>query len=95
MAKKPSSLFKYLMFNENTLNLMCKLQAYYSDPANFNDPLDCKPKLENDLTLDELKTLFTNITLRKLEKQFSQSLKKLKFPQRKMNQEHFHWQIVR
>ncbi|MEB7895125.1 DUF2971 domain-containing protein [Serratia marcescens] len=79
MANKPSSLFKYLIFNENTLNLMCKLQAYYSDPANFNDPLDCKPKLENDLALDELKTLFTNITLRKLEKQFSQSLKKLRF----------------
>lgn len=79
MAKKPINLYKYLSFNENTLNLMCKLQAYYSDPAYFNDPLDCKPKLENDLSLDELKELFTNLTLRKLEQQFSQSLRSLRF----------------
>ncbi|MEG0056790.1 MULTISPECIES: DUF2971 domain-containing protein [Bacteria] len=79
MAQKPISLYKYLNFNENTLKLMCLLQAYYSDPANFNDPLDCKPKLKNDLSLDELKNTFTSIMLRKLEKQFSQSLKTLKF----------------
>lgn len=79
MAQKPDSLYKYLNFNENTLKLMCLLQAYYSDPAYFNDPLDCKPKMENDLSLDELKNTFTSIMLKKLEKQFSQSLKNLKF----------------
>lgn len=89
MALKPKNLYKYLAFNENTLRLMCTLQAYYSDPAFFNDPLDCQPIVTNDLNIDELKDIFTKLMLRKSEKQFSQSLKNLRFSGEKTNQRAF------
>lgn len=86
MIKKPKHLYKYLNFNENTLKLMCLQQAYYSDPAFFNDPLDCQPLIKNDLTLEELKSVFIDVMLRKSEKQFANSLKKLKFSKDKIEE---------
>lgn len=48
MANKPEHLYKYLTFSENTLGILCMQQAYYSDPSQFNDPLDCQPHVVND-----------------------------------------------
>lgn len=89
MSLKPKNLYKYLTFNENTLKLLCTLQVYYSDPAFFNDPLDCQPIVRNDLTLHELKEIFIQIMLKKSEKQFSQSLKNLRFSGEKTNERAF------
>ncbi|WP_324285361.1 DUF2971 domain-containing protein [Enterobacter ludwigii] len=83
MANKPEHLYKYLTFSENTLNLICLQQAYYSDPSNFNDPLDCQPLVVNNLPLTDLRGLYSRIILKKAEKQFANSLKKLKFPKEK------------
>ncbi|BCU49092.1 DUF2971 domain-containing protein [Citrobacter amalonaticus] len=86
MANKPEHLYKYLTFSENTLNLICMQQAYYSDPSNFNDPLDCQPIVVNDLQLSSLRSVCSRIILKKAEKQFANSLKKLKFPKEKTAQ---------
>lgn len=83
MANKPEHLYKYLTFSENTLNLICLQQAYYSDPSYFNDPLDCQPLVVNNLPLTDLRNLYSRIILKKAEKQFANSLKKLKFPKEK------------
>lgn len=95
MSLKPKNLYKYLTFNENTLKLLCTLQVYYSDPAFFNDPLDCQPIVRNDLTLHELKEIFIQIMLKKSEKQFSQSLKNLMFSGEKQMRERLNSQRVR
>ncbi|WP_347289864.1 DUF2971 domain-containing protein [Kluyvera georgiana] len=83
MAKKPKHLYKYLAFNENTLNLICMQLAYYSDPANFNDPLDCQPIVKNDLPGGDIKDVFVEVMLKKSEKQFSSTLKSLRFSKEK------------
>ncbi|MEJ8326008.1 DUF2971 domain-containing protein [Kosakonia sacchari] len=86
MANKPEHLYKYLTFSENTLNLLCMLQAYYADPSQFNDPLDCRPIIVNDLELADLREVYSKLILRKAEKQFTRSLRKLKFPKEKTAQ---------
>lgn len=86
MANKPEHLYKYLTFSENTLNLLCMQQAYYSDPSQFNDPLDCQPIVANDLELSQLRDVFSSVLLKKMEKQFAASLKKLKFSKEKTAQ---------
>lgn len=86
MAHKPVHLYKYLTFSENTLNLLCMLQVYYADPSQFNDPLDCRPIIVNDLELADLREVYSKLILRKAEKQFTRSLRKLKFPKEKTAQ---------
>ncbi|MGG7447390.1 DUF2971 domain-containing protein [Kosakonia oryzendophytica] len=86
MANKPEHLYKYLTFSENTLNLLCMLQVYYADPSQFNDPLDCRPIIVNDLELADLRGVYSKLILRKTEKQFTNSLHKLKFPKEKTAQ---------
>lgn len=46
--KLPKRLYKYRAFNVNTLRLLSEAEVYYANPANFNDPLDCKPTIQVD-----------------------------------------------
>ena len=48
-------IFKYMPINsaygpENIKNLLSRNEVWLSSPAEFNDPLECKPVFENDLT---------------------------------------------
>lgn len=50
-------LYKYREFNQFLIKGICDSQIFYSDPKNFNDPLDCSPIVYNDLELNELEQL--------------------------------------
>jgi hypothetical protein len=45
----PQKLYKYRPFNTNSLRLLTEAEIYYSDPKDFNDPLDCKPTINVDV----------------------------------------------
>jgi len=40
--------------NANTMHLMCEGEMYFSAPAAFNDPFDCRVRLSATATADEL-----------------------------------------
>jgi len=44
----PPKLYKYAAFNSYSLQLLSEGVAFYSDPINFNDPLDCNPTIQLD-----------------------------------------------
>ncbi len=52
-----TKLYKYKSFGVNLLNLLYQSEIYYSDPKEFNDPLDCSPVLINNTKLRELEIL--------------------------------------
>ncbi len=52
-----TKLYKYRSFGVNSLKELCESEVSYSDPKNFNDPLDCSPTLINDVCLSELENL--------------------------------------
>jgi hypothetical protein len=52
-----SKLYKYRSFGVNSLREICESEVYFSDPNNFNDPLDCSPTLINDVSLGDLENL--------------------------------------
>ena len=57
MTKKqsiPRRLFKYRAFNNLTLDMIIAENLYYADPSTFNDPLDTRPSLNNDLPASDL-----------------------------------------
>ena len=53
----PQCLYKYRAFNVHSLRLLSQAEVHYSDPNDFNDPLDCNPTIEIDTdraTLEKL-----------------------------------------
>lgn len=73
----PPNLYKYLSVNENTIETLIKQEVYYSDPINFNDPLDCKPVITVDVEMDVLKRVMCDLLRKRQEKEFMQLAKKL------------------
>lgn len=49
----PKYLYKYREFNENTLTMIHRSEAFYADPMTFNDPLDTKPTIQIDADHDQ------------------------------------------
>jgi len=52
--KLPRLLYKYRGFSHRLLDMLVADQLYYSDPGDFNDPLDCRPTLDANLPNDQL-----------------------------------------
>lgn len=42
----PEKLYKYRAFDTNTLRILTQNQIYFSSPESFNDPFDCKPRID-------------------------------------------------
>lgn len=61
----PQYLYKYRPFGELLLKELCEQEVYYCQPQKFNDPLDCKPLLSNDIDLKKLEKFAYQILKRK------------------------------
>lgn len=53
-----TKLYKYRAFGVNTLTMLCDSHVYYSDPSQFNDPLDCDPSIIDDVPLQRIEHLY-------------------------------------
>lgn len=52
---KPTTLYKYKKFDTFTLDALINDQVFLANPNVFNDPLDCKPHIFDDISnVDEL-----------------------------------------
>lgn len=56
-SDKEIKLYKYKAFNSISLRAIIENEIYYAKPNEFNDPLDCNPRLQNDLKIGELAEL--------------------------------------
>lgn len=64
--KTPKTFYKFREFNANTLSSLCKDELYFSNPGDFNDPLDCSPTINCDSNTEELEELFVYLTSRRI-----------------------------
>lgn len=53
----PDKLYKYAAFNTYTVRLLGEGEVFYSNPKNFNDPLDCNPTINIDTGIKETEAL--------------------------------------
>lgn len=72
-------LYKYSSLTARTLQQLCLGQIYFADPADFNDPLDCRPSVEADLSVDDLKDVLARLISRRVSKEVFDAMRKLKF----------------
>ena len=68
LPKAPRVLYKYRPFNARTLRLLSDGEAYYADPATFNDPLDCQPVITVDTDVGALEKLCYRMLVLALDK---------------------------
>jgi hypothetical protein len=82
MAKKrniPRRLFKYRAFSNLTLDMLVSDNLYYADPSTFNDPLDTRPSLKNDLPAANLEHALRQLVERRVAAEMSAAAKTIKY----------------
>ena len=53
----PNRLYKYRDWNARTLDMVVSDKLHFADPATFNDPLDTRPSLKDDVDNGELRRI--------------------------------------
>lgn len=59
--KLPRLLYKYRGFSHRLLDMLVADELYFSDPGDFNDPLDCRPTLDANLPNDQLEQVLSRL----------------------------------
>jgi len=60
-----------------TLESLCRDTLYFAHPGTFNDPLDCKPTIECDSNIEELRNLLTFLIQQRVSTEVHRTLKKV------------------
>jgi len=77
---KPSKLYKYKAFDQDSLELILSDYLYYANPSQFNDPLDCKISIVDDINdEDELKNILSKLYKSRAEKRLNEAAKSLHY----------------
>jgi hypothetical protein len=57
LTETPKKLYQYKKFDFNSITTLCLGLVYYSNPKDFNDPLDCHPTIYVDIDCASLEKL--------------------------------------
>jgi hypothetical protein len=74
---QPPKVYRYRNFSSLTVDSLCRDELFFSDPAVFNDPLDCQPSVEADSKPEELRTLLSELINRRIFSETISSLNKI------------------
>lgn len=77
--KPPRLLFKYRAFSPRLLDMLVADEIYYSDPGDFNDPLDCRPSLEANLPNAQLEQILGHLREQRVLAEMQAAAKSLKY----------------
>ncbi len=60
--RPPRRLYKYRALTARTLDMVVGDKLHFADPSTFNDPLDTRPSLDNDVGVGELGSILWRLT---------------------------------
>lgn len=75
----PKLLYKYRAFSPRLLDMLVADELYYSDPSDFNDPLDCRPTLDANLPNDQLEHVLSHLREQRILFEMQAAAKSLKY----------------
>lgn len=81
--KSPNIFYKYMHFNALNIISLCTDTLFFSDPAKFNDPHDCRPNVVADIDTIQLQILFTELIKHRIKLETVESLSQSRFPTEK------------
>ncbi|WP_024931086.1 DUF2971 domain-containing protein [Methylophilus sp. OH31] len=78
--KAPKTFYKYRAFDTNTISSLCYDKLYFSNPGDFNDPLDCSPTIhrDRDSSIVDLERLFAFFTQKRIATEALEHIKSSK-----------------
>ena len=62
---QPKKVYRYQAISARTIESLCHDALYFAAPAEFNDPLDCKPTVISDSSRDVLRAILTKLIKRR------------------------------
>lgn len=74
----PDRLYKYRAFSAQVVQMLVMDKLFFADPLKFNDPLDSKPHLENDLSVLELEELLRGLVSSRVTREMEEITRSLK-----------------
>jgi hypothetical protein len=63
---QPKKVYRYQAISARTIESLCHDALYFADPAEFNDPLDCKPTVISDSGRDALRAILAELIKRRI-----------------------------
>jgi hypothetical protein len=78
-VKPPKILYKYRGFSPRLLDMLVADELYYSDPGDFNDPLDCRPSLDANLPNGQLEQVLSRLREQRVLAEMQAAAKSLKY----------------
>lgn len=76
----PKKLFKYKSFNDDCMELIIDDYLYFANPIQFNDPLDCKVTIFDDVNDEEqLRNILSTLLQQNSEKKLKVAAKNLRY----------------
>ena len=78
-SSPPRRVYKYRAFSGRVLDMLVADQLYFSDPADFNDPLDSRPNVEGDISADELEQILSHLVGQRTNAEMTTAAKSLKY----------------
>lgn len=75
----PKRLYKYRGFSARTIECILSDEVFYAAPESFNDPLDTKPSLQADSSIDELKEILKLLVRQRVQAEMEAAAKTIKY----------------
>ncbi|MGO6845977.1 MULTISPECIES: DUF2971 domain-containing protein [Rhizobium] len=75
----PKLLFKYRAFSPRLLDMLVADELFFSDPGDFNDPLDCRPSLDANLPNGELELVLSRLREQRVLAEMQAAAKSLRY----------------
>uniref|UniRef100_A0A2G7SP99 DUF2971 domain-containing protein n=1 Tax=Chryseobacterium sp. B5 TaxID=2050562 RepID=A0A2G7SP99_9FLAO len=72
------TLYKYRQFDELSISALISDKVFLSSPEKFNDPLECKPEIEMDIEIGELKFAVASMIEKRVLPRLNSAAKSLK-----------------
>lgn len=75
MSTHPPRFYRYLSLNAKTVESLCHDALHFANPADFNDPFDCKPVVEPDSDLATLRAVLRTLIASRVSAETLNALK--------------------
>lgn len=75
----PKHLYKYRSFSARTVACLLSDEVFYALPESFNDPLDTKPSLRADSSIEELKEVLLYLVQQRLQAEMHAAARTIKY----------------
>jgi hypothetical protein len=86
-------LHKFRAFSSFTVEMLVDDKLFFADPSTFNDPLDTRPTLDVDLSVEELKEVLSKLIMLRVRSEMKDGAKRARYSGQNTEQHIERWSV--